>query len=157
MFLNVSLKTARSCLCMDLKNKQTVYVVQTEGDSTIWLENVEIWAFFCTNKQQKNMFSWVMCVCKWVKLEWVWARRNQIPWVHNLSVDEDAVVQQACGRIAWQCKSKSRELEGDGMTLTSQWTRWRRQTHAHIAFGNLSAAVFPGGRCTTHYLWLYCM
>lgn len=28
----------------------------------------------------------------------------------------------ACGRIPWQCKSKSWEPEGDGMTLTRQWT-----------------------------------
>lgn len=45
MFLNVSLKTSRQCLSMDFekKKKQTLYVVQMEGDSTMWLEIVEWW------------------------------------------------------------------------------------------------------------------
>lgn len=129
MFLNVNLKTARHCLSMDFEKKKSKHCMLYR-----WREiqqyDLKLWSgdkqnsghFFCTNKQQKNMFSWVMCVCKLVTLERVWARRNQIPWVHNLSVDEDAVVQQACGRIDWQCKSKTWELEGDGMTLTRQWT-----------------------------------
>lgn len=61
-------------------------------------QNVSI----CTNKQQKNMFSWVMMYVneshfwsEWGGLERVWARRQQIPWVYNLRVEEDAVERES--------------------------------------------------------------
>lgn len=123
----------------------------------------------CTNMQQKNMFSWVMMYvneshfwCERGRLERVWARRQQIPWLHNWRVDEDAVEGAPGLAGPWENtltmqiqKMKARERWDDTNQTVNSPFKEGRQTGAHIAFPNLSTVVFPRGRCTTHHLWLH--
>lgn len=90
-----------------------------------------MWAFVQTG----SMFSWVtMDVneshwwCEWGGLERVWARRLQIPWVHNLRAEEDAVERERTGSdgpvggYPDNANPKAESQGGDGMTLTRLWT-----------------------------------
>lgn len=141
MFLNVGLKKARPCLSMGgfwkkKKKKQgnIVCCVQVYGltgpdggrfNNMTW--NCEMllnrmWEFFVQWSSKSTCFN---KSCMYVNQSHRRGREQEGTASHgctNLSVAEDAVVQRACGRIAWQCKSKTWELEGDGMTLTRQWT-----------------------------------
>lgn len=137
-------------------------------DLKSWSSNKQ-YVGICTNKQQKNMFSWVMMYvdeshfwCEWGELERVWARRQQIPWVHILRVEEDAVERAPGPTGLWEetltmqiQKLRARGRWDDTHQTVNPPVRGRRQTGAHIAFPNLSAVVLPRGRCTTHYLWLH--
>lgn len=92
----------------------------------------------------------------------MWARRQQIPWVHNWRVDKDAVERAPGPTGLWEAtltmqiqKLRARGRWDDTNQTMNSPFRGRRQTGAHIAFPDFGAVVFPRGRCTTHYLWLH--
>lgn len=95
--------------------------------------------------------------------ERVRAKRQQIPWVSdNLRADEDA--ERAPGLTGQGEDILTRQIQtlrargrwDDTIQTLNSPFRGEEDRQAFILhFQNLSAVVFPGGRCTTHYLWLH--
>lgn len=121
-----------------------------------------MWVFVQTSKAKEHVFmshdvQYVNESHLWCGRggpERMWARRQQIPWVHKLRVDEDAVERAPAPTGLWEDtltmqiqKLRTRGRWDDtNQTVNSPFRGGGRQTGTHIASPNLSAVVFPMGK-----------